>query len=207
MCKFYKRLLMILLCTALLLAVFVLPVAAAEDTPAAFLPGDLNGDGQRTALDYSMLKRHVLGSYRIPEAFLAAADLNGNGVPDAVDYMLLKRAVLGTYLLPEGEQKPEEPSEALRFAIAFSLFYRTASSDRLIALEGELGIRLNALNELVVSYLASLSIDGDELLRLENEISFQVENALLSPEDFAAFASSLAGQISTWLQSVLPSNP
>lgn len=206
--KLRKQLLPLLLSTALLLAVFALPAAAVSAAAEDLLPGDLNGDGQRTALDYIMLKRHVLGSYRIPEAFLAAADLNGNGVPDAPDYMLLKRAVLGTYLLPDGGREPsEEPSEALRFAIAFSLFYRTASSDRLIALEGELGIRLNALNELVISYLASLSIDGDELLRLENEIAFQLEHELLTPEDLAAFAASLAEQISAWLQSVLPSNP
>lgn len=199
-----RKLCCLLLC-AILLAVVVIPVAAkAEDAgtgaSAPFLLGDLNGDGQRTPLDYFMLKRHVLGTYRIPDAFLPAADINGNGKPDAMDYILLKRSILGTYKIADGEQppSPETPSDALRLAVAFSLAFRTLNSDQLVALEGALGIELNALNELVISYLASLSIDGDELLRLENEITIQLD----SPEQIRDFALSIARQIAGWLQSV-----
>lgn len=201
-----KKLLSLLLCAAFLLSVAAIPAAAAgdispqESAPAAFMRGDLNGDGQRTALDYIMLKRHVMGTYRILDAYLAAADIDRNGRTDSMDYVLLKRNVMNSYYIQDSVTEQEEPSEILRFAIAFSLFYRTADGDRLLALEGELGIELNALNELVIRYLASLSIDGEELLRLENEIAIQ----LSTPEQIEAFLSSLAGQIVAWLETIFP---
>ena len=184
----------ILLVVALLLAALAIPVAAKEP----FLLGDVNGDGQRTVIDYIMLKRHVLGSYRMPEDSLPAADINGSGEPDALDYLLLKRALLGTYVIPDAPEEPlpQEPSENLRFAVAFSYLFRTAEHDQLLQLEGELGFELTALNELVVTYIASLSIDGDQLLALENEIAIQ----LSTPEEIQSFLRELAA----WLETILP---
>lgn len=187
-----KRLTLLLLCISLLLTAFALPVSAGRKD--IFLLGDLNGDGQRTIIDYIMLKRHVLGSYRMPEESLPAADINGNGEPDALDYLLLKRALLGTYVIPDAPQNPSEPSGDLRFAVAFSYLFRTANHDQLLQLEGELGVKLDDLNRLVITYLASLSIEGDELLALENEIT------LPSAEEFETFLRDLAA----WLKTLLP---
>lgn len=188
-----KRLTVLLLAAALLLAALAVPVSAKT----SFLLGDINGDGQRSAIDYIMLKRHVLGSYAIPEDALPAADLNGNGEPDAFDYLLLKRALLDTYVIPDAPQDPSgDRSDGLRFAVAFSYLFRTANHDALLELEAELGFELTALNELVVTYLASLSIDGDELLELENEIALR----LSSPEEIEAFLH----RITDWLKTLLP---
>ena len=193
-----QRLTVLLLCIALLFASFAIPVSArGKDT---LLLGDLNGDGQHTVIDYLMLKRHVLGTYRMPDVSLPAADINGNGEPDAIDYLLLKRALLGTYVLPDATQTPSEPTdEGLRFAVAFSYLFRTADHEYLLQLEGELGVSTEALNRLVITYLASLSIDGDELLALENEISAQ----LPSREELGAFLRDLAA----WLTTLLPEKP
>lgn len=185
-----------LLLTAILIAALAIPVSAGGKD--AFLLGDLNGDGQRTVIDYIMLKRHVLGTYVIPEKFLPAADMDGSGAPDALDYLLLKRALLGTYAIPEAADPPGEgsSSEALRFAVAFSYLFRTANHDRLLQLEGELGVGLDALNRLVITYLASLSIEGEELLALEREIALQLPSA----EELETFLRGLAA----WLQTLLP---
>lgn len=208
--KRYQRLTLLLLTAAMLLAGFAISALASGNISAsasgnipasanrkdAILLGDLNGDGQRTAIDYIMLKRHVLGTYALPEASLPAADINGNGAPDALDYMLLKRALLGTYALPERTPEPSEPSELL-FAVAFSYLFRTGNHEYLLQLEAQLGVEADDLNRLVLSYLASLSIDGDELLALEDAIT------LPSAEEFEAFLRSLAA----WLETLLPETP
>lgn len=192
--KRYQRLAVLLLCISLLFAAFALPVSAGrKDT---LLPGDLNGDGQRTAIDYIMLKRHVLGTYRIPDASLPAADINGNGEPDALDYMLLKRALLGTYVLPDAPQDPSELPEDLLYAVAFSYLFRTANHEVLLRLEGSLGVAPETLNQLVVTYLAALSIDGEELLALENQFSFDPPTA----GELESFLQNLA----SWLETLLP---
>lgn len=60
--------------------------------------GDLTGDGSTDARDYILLKRHVLGTYRLEGAAYYAGCLSGNSV-NAMDYVFLKRYVLGTYNL------------------------------------------------------------------------------------------------------------
>lgn len=172
---FKKRIPALFLCISLLLAAFALPAAAEEpqDEPKPLLLGDLNGDGQRTTLDYIMLKRHVLGTYVIPEEALPAADIDGNGSVDATDYLLLKRHLLGTYVIP-GDPTPK----TLQFAIAFAYFFRTGDRDQLLALEGELGFKLESLDQLVVDYLATLSIEGEELLELEEKYALRLDTLL-----------------------------
>ncbi len=62
--------------------------------------GDADGDGIVDTKDYMMLKRHILGTYTIPEELMGNLDLDNNGDVAAVDYMILKRVILGTYTLP-----------------------------------------------------------------------------------------------------------
>ncbi len=61
--------------------------------------GDVDGDGVYTALDYSLLKRYVVGTYQMSESQLAISDINDDGRIDSIDYVLLKRAVVGTYVI------------------------------------------------------------------------------------------------------------
>lgn len=71
-----------------------LPFRAAAASP---LLGDLNGDGKINALDYAMLKRHVLRTVSLPQDKLVYADINGDGKVSALDYGMLKKHVLKTY--------------------------------------------------------------------------------------------------------------
>lgn len=67
--------------------------------PSAGLLGDIDGNGTVDAIDYMLLKRHVLGTYAFTDGQTAVADVNHSGTIDAIDYMLLKRYVLGTYVI------------------------------------------------------------------------------------------------------------
>ncbi len=58
--------------------------------------GDLNGNEEIDAVDYSLLKRAYFGAYTTD---IAIGDVNGNEEIDAVDYSLLKRAYFGAYAL------------------------------------------------------------------------------------------------------------
>ena len=95
----FKRSLIFLLVFSLLTT--VLSVLASA------MPGDIDGNGEITSLDYMMLKRHVLDTYEIDDELLADADVNADGSVDAQDYMMLKRHVLGTYTIGE---KPSDPA-------------------------------------------------------------------------------------------------
>lgn len=60
--------------------------------------GDVTGDGEVNALDYMLVKRHVLGTYVLEGASYYAGCLSEQKL-GALDYALLKRHVLGTYNL------------------------------------------------------------------------------------------------------------
>ena len=68
--------------------------AIAETAPR--MPGDVDGDGEITALDYLYLKRYILGTFS-GEIVLENADVDGDGKIDATDYLYLKRGYLGTF--------------------------------------------------------------------------------------------------------------
>ena len=67
--------------------------------PAAYISGDVDGDGKISAKDYAMVKRAVIGSFKLTPAQFERADVNGNGRTDAGDYAMVKRHVLGTYVI------------------------------------------------------------------------------------------------------------
>ena len=58
--------------------------------------GDVTGDGVTNAVDYMMVKRHVLGTYTLEGAAYYAGCVTSQKV-GAVDYAMLKRYVLGTF--------------------------------------------------------------------------------------------------------------
>lgn len=59
--------------------------------------GDVDRNGKINALDYLLLKRHVIGSFKLPAEQLLPADIDRNGKINALDYLLLKRHVIGSY--------------------------------------------------------------------------------------------------------------
>lgn len=61
--------------------------------------GDLCKDGNIDAMDYLLLKRYCLGTYKLTDAQKAVADVNKDGSINALDYMLVKRHVLGTFVI------------------------------------------------------------------------------------------------------------
>lgn len=65
--------------------------------------GDVNSNGTVDAIDYALVKRHVLGTFTLSELQLLAAnvtttdDASGRNGIGALDYALVKRHVLGTF--------------------------------------------------------------------------------------------------------------
>lgn len=96
---------------------FVLAIVmlfAVTAVSASAMLGDLDEDGNVTAVDYMMVKRAVLGTYTIPEEKMAIADIDGDGTITTLDYMKVKRSVLGTYdLVPEVDPVIETIENAL----------------------------------------------------------------------------------------------
>ncbi len=68
----------------------------SEEEPEPTVKGDINGNGEIDAVDYTMLKRAYFGIYAVD---LTAGDINGNDEIDAVDYTMLKRAYFGIYVI------------------------------------------------------------------------------------------------------------
>ena len=94
---FVKRISAVLLTIAMAFSVFaIVPSAATRNA------GDVNGDGRINVGDYTLVKRHVLGSYTLNEDQKVGADANGDGRINVGDYTLIKRHVLGTYVIGSG---------------------------------------------------------------------------------------------------------
>ena len=72
---------------------------------AAFVPGDVNGNGKIDASDYAMAKRAYLKTYTLSEEQLMRADINKNNKLDASEYAMIKRHYLKTYTIPGAEGK------------------------------------------------------------------------------------------------------
>ena len=71
--------------------------AQGGKTYTVYVEGDLNGDGLIKSVDYLLLKRIALNTYKGSEAQNKAAVIDGNTVTRS--YALLKRHVLGTYTI------------------------------------------------------------------------------------------------------------
>ncbi|PYG90189.1 PelA/Pel-15E family pectate lyase [Ruminiclostridium sufflavum DSM 19573] len=62
---------------------------------AAVKYGDVNNDGSIDALDFALMKKHLLGAGLLTGDALKAADADKNGSVDALDFALLKKYLLG----------------------------------------------------------------------------------------------------------------
>lgn len=181
-----KRIFSVLLCLALAVSV----LCTAVDAKKASARGDVNGDGQCTAIDYIALKRHTLGTFRMPEDWLERADVNLDGAVNATDYIIVKRVVLGTYSFPE-----EEPvSDALTAAVTLSVLLKNGSEE-LLQLQGQLNMETEDMETMLVEYFASLSMDSSDIAELEDTVTVSLQ----SQEEVEAFAQLLADLITEWL--------
>ncbi len=61
--------------------------------------GDVNMDGQVNVIDYVLIKRHALSTYRLEGFCLQAALVSGGTTVRVSDYVMVKRHVMGTYTL------------------------------------------------------------------------------------------------------------
>ncbi|RCX11158.1 enterochelin esterase-like enzyme [Anaerobacterium chartisolvens] len=57
------------------------------------LPGDLNSDGKVDSIDFTLMKKHILGLELLADT--APADLDGNGTVNSLDFLLLRQHLLG----------------------------------------------------------------------------------------------------------------
>ena len=105
----------VLVCFAALFLLAALPAAlplTASASGEPGMPGDITLDGRIDGVDYSLLKRFVLGTYTLDSAQRLCADLNKDGVIDETDYLLLKRMVLGNLQLPQTGSDGEQSGSA-----------------------------------------------------------------------------------------------
>lgn len=64
---------------------------------SAVVMGDINGDGELTQLDYILIKRAYLGTFRVSSLAKAAADVAEGEELRPINYIKVKRAYFGTY--------------------------------------------------------------------------------------------------------------
>ena len=57
--------------------------------------GDINGDGQITAVDYVNVKNYIMNRNNLTDSYLKAADVNKDGQVTAVDYVQIKNSIMG----------------------------------------------------------------------------------------------------------------
>ncbi|MDE6952480.1 MAG: glucosaminidase domain-containing protein [Erysipelotrichales bacterium] len=65
----------------------------------SYKKGDVNGDGNITAVDYMLIKNHIMGVKKMTGSVLERGDVNDDGNITAVDYMLIKNHIMGVKLL------------------------------------------------------------------------------------------------------------
>ena len=173
-----KRILCILLCGMLL---FVGAVTGSAKGWTWVL-GDANGDGLCTAIDFVMIKRHVMRTYQIDDLYLQNADINKDGRLNAADYVLAKRIVMMTYTPPAAEGP--QPDEKTTAVLTLNLLLKNGTEEDLVLLEGIFDISVEEMNTLVVDYMTNLSVDGKALSQWEGSI-------VIRQEDLEKLASSL----------------
>lgn len=83
--------------------------------------GDVNGDGNIDTVDYIIVKRNVLGTYKFDEnpdtvdISKVCADVNMNGTVDVVDYIMIKRHIIGSYQIPDLRVNPNGELIEIKF--------------------------------------------------------------------------------------------
>lgn len=66
------------------------------ETYSIVIYGDVDGNGRITAVDYVLVKNHIMGTNRLSGAASKSADVNRDGSISAVDYVNIKNYIMGT---------------------------------------------------------------------------------------------------------------
>ncbi len=72
---------------------------AEEKEMPKYSRGDANTDGRIDYIDYMMVRRYCMGTYKMSEEELAYSDVDGSGNVDYLDYMMIRRHCMGNYVL------------------------------------------------------------------------------------------------------------
>lgn len=67
-----------------------------QETYSIVIYGDVDGDGLISAVDYVLVKNHIMGSNVLSGASAIAADVNRDGLISAVDYVNIKNYIMGS---------------------------------------------------------------------------------------------------------------
>ena len=70
--------------------------SGVTETLIVLIYGDINGDGNISAVDYVNVKNHIMGSNTLNDFQAKAADVNGDGNISAVDYVNIKNYIMGS---------------------------------------------------------------------------------------------------------------
>lgn len=114
-----KKSRLLIMSLVIALATSVLSIAFVS---AATLYGDLNQDGAIDAIDYALMKGHLLGSSELPAP--AVADLDADGNINALDYSLLKQyllKIIDKFPADTGTEVKKTEAEKLLGDIIFSV--------------------------------------------------------------------------------------
>ncbi|MFI3325728.1 MAG: dockerin type I domain-containing protein [Clostridia bacterium] len=67
-----------------------------ENEEPSYMLGDPSGDGAISAIDYMMIKNHIMGTSILADTNFLAADVNKDEAISAIDYMMIKNHIMGT---------------------------------------------------------------------------------------------------------------
>lgn len=71
-------------------------VEKGDSNVAAYLPGDVNGDGKVSSLDYIQIKNHIMKTKVLSGGSLDRADINQDGKISSLDYIKVKNHIMGS---------------------------------------------------------------------------------------------------------------
>ncbi|HZK22195.1 MAG TPA: dockerin type I repeat-containing protein, partial [Oscillospiraceae bacterium] len=70
-------------------------------TYIAVVKGDTDGDGEITAVDLLMVRKNILGLYKLSGEYAQAADTDRSSNVDAVDLLMIRKHILKTYTIEQ----------------------------------------------------------------------------------------------------------
>lgn len=76
-------------------------VNGKSNTYTVIIRGDTDGDGEITAVDLLMVRKNILGLYKLSGEYAAAADTDRSSKIDAVDLLMVRKHILKTYTIEQ----------------------------------------------------------------------------------------------------------
>lgn len=79
----------------------VVTAGGKTSTYTAVVRGDTDGDGEITAVDLLMVRKNILGLYKLSGEYKQAADTDRSSNVDAVDLLMIRKHILKTYTIEQ----------------------------------------------------------------------------------------------------------